>query len=187
MTTAQIIALQRQIGTAPDGFWGPKSAACLQRRLRALMPTPNPWPETNAWRLQQFYGAPGDESQLTNLVVSGMGLLYEGRPVATVRVHRKCDESLGRILRAIHASPYAGLLAHYDGCYCDRPMRNGSTPSMHARGAAIDMDADNNGNLMHWPDSASMPLEVMEIFAREGWVSAGAFWGRDAMHFQATR
>jgi hypothetical protein len=32
-----------------------------------------------------------------------------------------------------------------------------------------------------------MPLEVMETFAREGWVSAGAFWGRDAMHHEAVK
>jgi hypothetical protein len=28
---------------------------------------------------------------------------------------------------------------------------------------------------------------VMEFFAVGGWLSAGAFWGRDAMHFQATK
>jgi hypothetical protein len=27
----------------------------------------------------------------------------------------------------------------------------------------------------------------MEEFAKEGWLAAGAFWGRDAMHFQATQ
>jgi hypothetical protein len=32
-----------------------------------------------------------------------------------------------------------------------------------------------------------MPIQVMEEFAKEGWLAAGAFWGRDAMHFQATR
>jgi hypothetical protein len=32
-----------------------------------------------------------------------------------------------------------------------------------------------------------MPLDVMEIFAREGWLAAGAFWGRDSMHMQATQ
>jgi hypothetical protein len=32
-----------------------------------------------------------------------------------------------------------------------------------------------------------MPLEVMEAFAREGWLSAGAFWGRDSMHAQASQ
>jgi len=40
---------------------------------------------------------------------------------------------------------------------------------------------------MHWPTSSTMLLVVMEAFAREGWLSAGAFWGRDAMHFQATQ
>jgi hypothetical protein len=32
-----------------------------------------------------------------------------------------------------------------------------------------------------------MPLDVMEIFAREGWLAAGAFWSRDSMHMQATQ
>jgi len=57
---------------------------------------------------------------------------------------------------------------------------------LHARGAAVDFDPDRNGNKVSWPLSASMPIAVMEAFAREGWLSAGAFWGRDAMHFQAT-
>jgi hypothetical protein len=57
---------------------------------------------------------------------------------------------------------------------------------LHARGAAIDLLADTNGNLTAWPVAARMPFAVMEAFAREGWLSAGAFWGRDAMHFQAT-
>jgi hypothetical protein len=32
-----------------------------------------------------------------------------------------------------------------------------------------------------------MPIEVMEAFARQGFKPAGAFWGRDAMHMEATR
>jgi hypothetical protein len=51
----------------------------------------------------------------------------------------------------------------------------------------VDLDPDDNGNHVAWPTRATMPLEVMEAFAREGWVSAGAFWSRDAMHHQATR
>ena len=54
-------------------------------------------------------------------------------------------------------------------------------------GAAIDLDADDNTFRDHWPMQADMPLEIMEAFAREGWVSAGAFWGYDAMHFEAVR
>jgi hypothetical protein len=187
MITEEIKVMQRKISTAADGYWGPKSIAALQTYLRRLMPSPNPWPETNAARLQAYYGDPGDEAQLVNLPVSSLGMLYEGKPVQTVRCHRKVAESLGRVLRAIADSPHAWILKHYDGCYCDRPMRNGTSPSLHARGAAIDLNDAENGNLVHWPAVATMPLEVMEIFAREGWLPAGAFWGRDAAHFQATR
>jgi hypothetical protein len=66
-------------------------------------------------------------------------------------------------------------------------MRGGSNWSLHAYGAAIDLAPHNNGLHTHWPTRATMPLEVMEIFARQGWLPAGAFWSRDPMHFQATR
>jgi hypothetical protein len=187
MTTERIKEMQRKLCTVQDGFWGPNSQAACQKYLRGLMPVPNPWPATNGFRLQAYYGTPGDEAQLVNLPVAGLGMLYAGKAVKTVRCHRKVADSLGRILRALADSPHAGLLRHYDGCYCHRPMRNGTSPSLHARGAAIDFHAAENGNLEHWPDVATMPLEVMEIFAKEGWIPAGAFWGRDAMHFQATR
>jgi hypothetical protein len=32
-----------------------------------------------------------------------------------------------------------------------------------------------------------MPIEAMEAFAKQGWLSAGAFWSRDPMHFETTR
>ena len=51
----------------------------------------------------------------------------------------------------------------------------------------FDFAASENGNHTSWPVAATMPLGVMEIFAAEGWLPAGAFWGRDAMHFQATQ
>jgi hypothetical protein len=66
-------------------------------------------------------------------------------------------------------------------------MRGGSLPSLHARGAAIDLASDTNRMSQSWPVSADMPLEVMEYFAAEGWVGLGWLIGRDAMHFQATR
>jgi hypothetical protein len=187
MTTAEIKAVQTRIGATPDGFWGPKSIGACQAHLRALMPSPNPWPAQDQASLLAFYGPAGDESRLVNLPVDGLGLCYDGQPVRTVRCHARVAESLGRVLAKIAASPQAWILAHYDGCFNDRPMRGGSLPSLHARGASVDFWAAKNGNLLHWPTAAAMPLEVMEIFAAEGWLPAGAFWSRDGMHFQATR
>jgi hypothetical protein len=186
MTHAQIIALQNRIGTTPDGFWGPKSIAACQRHLQALMPSPNPWPKSDQSSLTKFYGAPGDESKLVRFDLP-RGTLYEGRLVRHTRAHERCFESLSRVLDAIAASPQTDILKEFAGVFNNRPMRGGSLPSLHARGAAIDLAPGSNGNKQAWPASATMPLEVMEAFAREGWLAAGAFWGRDAQHFQATK
>jgi hypothetical protein len=187
MIRTDIIALQAKIGTEPDGFWGPKSIAACQKHLRQLMPSPNPWPKTDEKSLTAFYGTPGDEKQLVALNVEDLGLAYDRKPVTAMRVHKKVAASLKRILTEISKGPHAKLLKLYAGVYNNRPMRGGTRPSLHARAAAIDIDPARNGLVTHWPMQATMPLEVMEAFAREGWLPAGAFWSRDAMHFQATQ
>jgi len=187
MTRQQIIEIQKRIGTTPDGFWGSKSIAACQSHLKAMMPSPNPWPSQSQAALQGFYGKHGDESQLVNIDVTGLGVKFDGKPVRSMRIHHKCAESLLRVLREIAASPFRYVLGEYAGTYNNRPMRGGTLPSLHARGAAIDLMPDTNRNRQHWPTSANMPIEVMEMFAREGWLAAGAAWGRDAMHFQATK
>ncbi len=186
MTRKEIMDIQTRIRTPVDGFWGPKSIAAAQNYLLSLMPIPNPWPDTSQASLTAFYGIPGDESQHTLLDVRGMGVKYEGRAVKEIRCHRMVADSLGRVIAKL-SKRFPEVLADYAGCYNNRPMRGGSTPSLHARAAAIDFMPDENGNKTAWPAVAKMPFEVMEIFAVEGWIAAGAFWGRDAMHFQATR
>lgn len=185
MTAAQIKEVQRKVGTNPDGFWGPKSIAATQKYLRALMPKPNPWPKTSQAALTAFYGRAGDESKLVNLPAPAP-MFYEGKRIKTIRCHAKVAASLSRALTGAH-SVFPDVVAVYGGCYNNRSMRGGNTPSLHARGAAIDLWASKNGNKAHWPVAARMPLGVMEAFAREGWLPAGAFWSRDAMHFQATQ
>ena len=179
--------MQVTIGVTPDGIWGPKTILACREYLHSQMPNPSPWPHQDQDSLRAFYGAPGDEEQLVNLAVTGFGVKYDGRLVNTIRCHRRVASSLLRIIREIAASPFSYVLANYAGCYNFRNMRGGSTPSLHADGAAIDLDPDTNGNQQNWPVSSTMPLEVMVIFAKEGWTPAGAYWGRDAMHFQATQ
>ena len=187
MTTNSIKATQEIIGATPDGSWGPISIRLCQKYLSDLMPANNPWPKSDQASLTKFYGKAGDESKLVNLDVRDLQIKYEGSLVKSKRGHSKVAESLKRVLTAIYASPFQYVLNDYAGCYNNRPMRGGSTPSLHARGAAIDLRPDSNGNRSHWPTASDMPIEVMAIFALEGWLSAGAFWGRDSMHFQATR
>lgn len=184
MNKAEIIDLQKRLRVEPDGFWGPCSIAASQRHLRALMPAGR-WPKTDQASLTKFYGPAGDESRLVRFDMPP-GTLYDGKPHPHSRINEACLESFQRILGELKTS-FPEILAKFDGIYNNRPMRGGTTPSLHARGAAVDFDAGRNGNRVHWPLQATMPFGVMEIFAREGWLSAGAFWSRDAMHFQATQ
>lgn len=187
MNRQEIINLQQRIGATPDGFWGPRSIAACQAHLKQLAPKLTPWPASTQAALQAFYESPGDESQLVAINVVDYGVRYDDQPVRSIRCHRKVADSLERILAGL-ADIRQGrdILKRYAGCYNNRAMRGGSLPSLHARGAAVDFDPDTNRNRQAWPTSATMPIEVMEIFAMEGWTCAGAAWGRDAMHFQAT-
>jgi hypothetical protein len=187
MNQSQIIELQRRIGTNPDGYWGPKSIAACQRHLKALMPMGGVWPSPEDGAMVRFFGRPGDESNLVSLDVTGLGVKYDGHAVRSIRCHELVADSLGRILRRISDSPHRGILAKYAGCYNPRTMRGGNRPSKHSWGAAIDLDPDHNGLKTSWPVAATMPIEVMEEFAREGWIGLGWRIGRDSMHFQPTR
>jgi hypothetical protein len=190
MTRQQIQEIQERIGTTPDGFWGPKSTAACQTYLRSLMPSPSAFPASTPQALNKFYGDPAKGEvigQIIKLDVTGLGLKYSGSLVKTVNVHAKCADSLRRVLLDISARECAWVLGEYAGIYNHRPMRGGTRWSLHAYGAAIDLAPGTNGLNTHWPTRANMPLEVMECFARQGWLPAGAFWSRDAMHFQATR
>jgi hypothetical protein len=184
MTPEGIKAMQSKLGVDPDGFWGPVSAASCQRYLKSLMPSPNPWPATDQASLTDFYGAAGDESSLVTFPAPS-GIKYEGKQCSVIRCHAKVAKSLERIVAEL-AKEWPTIAGQYAGCFNNRNMRGGSLPSLHARGAAVDFAPDTNGNRQHWPTASTMPLGVMEIFAREGWLAAGAFWGRDAMHFETT-
>jgi hypothetical protein len=200
MTTDKIKAMQRRIIASydpedrdgcDDGFWGPKSIRACKKHLLSMMPSPNPWPKPDQASLRAFYGEPGDESNLV-MIDFPYPMFYGGIRVTRTRVHRKCAASLLRVLTAIR--DLIPLLPHvkdeaedYGGIFNNRNKRGGSTKSLHAWGAAIDLDADDNTFRDSWPMKADMPLEIMECFAREGWLPAGAFWGYDAMHMQATQ
>lgn len=191
MNDAEIRAIQRKIGTLDDGVFGGKSRAALQTYLDSLKPSPNLWPKSDNASLRAFYGEPGDEDNLVRIEFP-FKTLYEGRPVTNTRCHRKVAASLTRILKTIGEKfgNQPGIMeeaSDYGGLFNFRLKRGGSSYSLHAYGAAIDLDADDNTFKDVWPQHADMPLEIMEVFAREGWVSAGGEWGYDAMHFQATQ
>ena len=194
MKSSEIKRMQQKVGAAPDGFWGPKSIAACQEHLKRMMPDPHPFPHEED--VEAFYGPHGEEGKFsppTKEIILPFPIYYGSTQVTKLRPHRLCADSLLRVFERLAAAfpteenrRAAGMLT-YDGLYNPRRKRQGSSWSMHAWAIAIDLNAGRNGNNTSWPSTAVMPLEVMECFTQEGWTSAGAFWGRDAMHFQATK
>jgi len=148
MAPEQIQRMQRKIGVVPDGFWGPRSQARCREYLRQMMPTPNPWPYSTQEALREFYGEPGDESNLV-VVEFPYPMFYDGKRVLKSRCHFKVAASLKRILTQI-GNLYANdreILEEaedYGGIFNFRHKRGGTSYSVHSWGAAIDLDADDN-------------------------------------------
>lgn len=194
MKPAEIRAMQQRITDAGfplevDGFWGPESQAVSRKYLRSLMPSPHPWPRPA--NLRAFFGEPGDEGNLVAITFP-FPVFYGGKLVTKTRCHYKVAPALLRVLKRIGEKYFAnrGIMEEaedYGGCFNFRLKRGGTSYSLHAYGAAIDLDADDNAFRDTWPLQADMPLEIIEEFAREGFKSGGAFWGYDAMHFEATQ
>lgn len=112
-------------------------------------------------------------------------------PVAGIRVHRKCADSLSRVLDAIWQS--AGRKEEtirqwgmdlYAGGFNFRQMRGSARLSMHSWGCAVDFDSARNGFGDATPHFADCPM-VLDAFGREGWVWGGRWSKPDGMHFQA--
>jgi hypothetical protein len=194
MTRDEIKAMQAKLGVEVDGFWGPKSIFACQAHLKKMMPAPHPFPTQRD--VPKFYGKHGEKNGYTPpmaVVETPFPLYYDGTTMIRIRAHELVADSLARVFERLveiypdaEAQSDAGINV-FDGIYNPRPMRGGSSWSMHSWAIAIDLDASRNQNNSNWPYRSHMPLEVMECFAKEGWLSAGAFWGRDAMHFQATK
>ncbi|MEW6125380.1 MAG: M15 family metallopeptidase [Pseudomonadota bacterium] len=150
------------------------------------------------WPLQKdchaFYGEPtssGWEGRSLVLIKCPWVLRYEGKPVRGIRIHRKCAESLARVLDAIWEAVGRSQaeidrigMSVYAGSFEPRAMRGSKATSMHSYGCALDFDPDRNGLGDKTP---AMDRRVIAAFEAEGW-EWGGHWSRpDGMHFQAAR
>ena len=158
----------------------------------------------NVWPLQNdcvsFYGDPRAQNWLhANTVgVPCPWPLHMGTvSIPHILIHKKCAESLARVLNAVWDATGKSLSAiqalrydRYDGSYNYRPIR-GSTAgvlSMHAFAAAIDWDAADNAQHAQKHLFQDDSLLVVK-FKEEGWIWGGD-WSPgsiDAMHVQAAR
>lgn len=149
------------------------------------------WPKDNQAALIQFYGTPGPqvEAQLVP-VVPPFKMYYDGRPVASIKFHRKAAGALKAALDEIweHYGRDQGKIdalgiSKYAGAYNPRFIRGSSTKwSNHAYGAAIDLNAEDNG---FGKGHGNIPQPVIDAFKRQGARWGGDYRGRtDPMHFE---
>lgn len=178
----------------------------------------NNWPKQS--QCETFYGNPKGRNGLASSAWESANLVSIPVPwrmfaswdekivIRKIRVHRKCAESMARVLSAIcksacdewerQAGPSAdgvvliGVnavldqwgMSRFGGAYSYRLIRGGNRLSMHSYGCAVDFDPARNGMGDRTPNFANCP-EVIRAFKAEGWEWGGDWSSPDAMHFQA--
>lgn len=166
------------------------------------------WPRERPEELEAFYGpltlgtdgrptAKWEREHLVSVTTPfPLALAWDPtRRVSRVTCHEKVSDSLDRILKAIlahygTAEKVARARMHlYGGCYEFRRISGRTALSLHAYGAAVDLDPLSNPlGKAHDPAAGMMPMEVVEIFEEERWTWGGRFRSRpDCMHFQAAK
>lgn len=149
------------------------------------------WPADNQSALLKFYGTPGPEveRQLVD-VVPPFKMYYDGKPIKSIRFHRKCADALRAALDEIwehydrdQTTINKLGISKYAGSYNPRKVRGSATKwSNHAYGAAIDLNASENG---FGKGKGNIPQPVVDAFKRQGARWGGDYKGRtDPMHFE---
>lgn len=160
----------------------------------------NDWPAQSD--AMSFFGNPASAGwEKANLVTvqCPWQLISEGVKSAhnTITIHRKCADSLTRVLNYIweQAGRSQAVINDagynvFDGSYNYRPIAGTSTLSEHAYGGALDFNAAGNPQYATAANSKFKANGVIvQAFKAEGWTWGGD-WSpayRDAMHFQALR
>ncbi|BCJ91755.1 hypothetical protein IZ6_24900 [Terrihabitans soli] len=154
---------------------------------------------TEKWPVQSgaaaFFGAPGENHTLIDTAYP-MVLAWDLKAQVTkITCNKKVAEPLKRI--------FSKTLAHYGidqirnlrldrfgGCFNNRKMRGGSSLSVHAFAAAVDIDPSNN-QLKWTKERATLArpefLPFWGFVEEEGAVSLGRARNYDWMHFQFVR
>lgn len=190
-----IITIQKKIGVAADGIIGPQTIRALNNAL-GITPARKPqWPtQAEVRKGTSCFGRPGNESVLT-AIVPPYPLLYEGKPVRSIRVHELVAPHVLAALREV-LEHYGQDEIHrlgldvYGGSYNYRASTGGSALSMHAWGIALDFAPAANGYKVKAPRASLSHRDCRawwEIWESHGAVSLGRERDYDWMHLQFAR
>lgn len=108
----------------------------------------------------------------------------EGVTVGRIRAHRLViDELMGLLEQAVATGVPLERIA-FGGVYAWRAMRASPHLSTHTWGIAIDLDPVANPMGQPHRADTGMPLAVVDVFERAGWMWGGRWTRPDPMHFQ---
>lgn len=149
------------------------------------------WPQDNPSELAKFYGDPNKSQPGRQLVkvVPPFQMYYDGKPIKTITFHKKAAPALLSALNSIwvyYGRDQAKIdklgISKFSGSYNHRKVRGSATRwSNHAYGAAIDLNASENGLF----SKGNIPQPVIDAFEAEGAKWGGNYKGRkDPMHFE---
>lgn len=156
------------------------------------------WPKDDVASQIAFYGVPGPDVERQLIpVVPPFQMFYDGKPIRSIRFHKKAAPALSAALNEIwehygrdQKRIDALGISKYAGAYNPRPVRGYTEQkdprktrwSNHAFGAAIDLNAEENG---FGKGHGSIPQPVIDAFKRQGARWGGDYRGRtDPMHFE---
>jgi len=199
MDREDICNLQRLLNTLPatvdaltvDGLWG---AATKEALASAVGPVNKPL--IASYRaLEDVLGKPG--GVLTSLGRCTLPTPFKLAWSENTKITSfACHKSLEKVLTKIFKEAYDEYGAHefarlgldvFGGCYNDRAMTGSDKKSVHAWGAAVDLDPSNNQYA--WTSKKAKFAHSdydawWDIVARNGGVSLGRECDKDWMHFQ---
>ncbi len=181
-------------GKFPDP-WRDDAKAPDARTKKLITVNPNGWPMMDEKSMFAFYGQVGSD-QVTLELPYPMRLAWEEKHVVkALTCHRKVHDSMGRVLAGVLGQYGAKAITElgldlFGGCLNVRKQRGGSQWSIHAWGAALDIDPLRN-QLKWGRDKATLDAAAYDtwwkLWEKEGWVSLGRNKNFDWMHVQAAK
>lgn len=189
-----------------DGLYGPLTLYALEKWQNCIVQMAGKFPtvedsisrNAKAWPRQRdvptFFGKVGTNQVLIKPPYT-LHLYDTKKIVEKISLHKEVVNSATRVLTRV--KDYYGAekidelhLNRFFGSLNIRPMKGGTSYSMHSWGIAIDFDA--NRNQLRWGrDKAAFAKPAYnkwwEFWEEEGWVSLGRTRNFDWMHVQAAR
>ena len=139
----------------------------------------------------QKYGQPNGAYQSKFCILWHIEQDFPWFPVTNIFLNKDFKEMLFKSFTAVQAAGLQGYIKFYNGCLVNRPVRGSNAISMHAWGAAIDLNAQADPMVIKPFDqiTATDRLGTWPQSFVDAMVSSGVFFGGnfinrpDPMHF----